>query len=118
MTVLFLLTAAFALSKGERENHRPAVGESGVLGILASRASLLYPHEPGSSGRQSAPSELGQKSEPTDVGCYGSGVQSANLDSANSLPEGRVSSGGERVIAFVNPVTSPSLAFAFPTITP
>ena len=32
------------------------------------------PHEPGSSGRESAPSPPGRKLEPTHVGCYGSGV--------------------------------------------
>ncbi len=42
-------------------------------------------HEPRSSGRESAPSESGGKSEPTHVGCYSSGVQSANR-SGNSHP--------------------------------
>ena len=35
------------------------------------------PHEPRSSGRESAPSNPTEKSEPTHVGCYGSGVQRA-----------------------------------------
>jgi hypothetical protein len=44
------------------------------------------PHEPRSSGRESAPSDSGEKLEPTHVGCYGSGSQCANLGSGNSLP--------------------------------
>ena len=43
------------------------------------------PHEPRSSGRDSAPSEKPRKSEPTHVGGYGSGVQCANV-SGNSHP--------------------------------
>jgi hypothetical protein len=43
--------------------------------------------ERGSSGRESAPSESGEKLEPTDVGCYSSRVQSADRDSGNSHHE-------------------------------
>jgi hypothetical protein len=45
-------------------------------------------YEPRSSGRESAPSESPDKSEPTHAGCYSSAVQSANLGWANSLPIG------------------------------
>jgi hypothetical protein len=48
--------------------------------------NIRPPREPRSSGRESAPSEPGGKSEPTHVGCYGSGVQCAKRDSANSHP--------------------------------
>jgi hypothetical protein len=41
------------------------------------------------SRREEAPSEVpAEKLEPPYVGCYGSGVQSAKLRSANSLPGG------------------------------
>jgi hypothetical protein len=33
---------------------------------------------PGSSGRESAPSDFGEKLEPTHVGCYGSGFKARN----------------------------------------
>ena len=44
------------------------------------------PPKPRSSGRENAPAESREMLEPTDVGCYGSGVQSANFRSAKSLP--------------------------------
>ncbi len=47
----------------------------------------ISPHEPRSSGRESAPSGPGGKFEPTHVGCYGSSDQSVNLRWENSLHE-------------------------------
>ena len=43
------------------------------------------PHEPRSSGRESAPSNSRGMPEPTHAGCYGSAVQCANI-LANSHP--------------------------------
>jgi Tol biopolymer transport system component/dienelactone hydrolase len=73
------------------------VGRKASVSQTASSHSLeteTLPHpepplEPRSSGRESAPFERGAKSEPTPVGCSSSGVQSAELGSANSLPDRR-----------------------------
>jgi type I restriction-modification system DNA methylase subunit len=59
----------------------PACGTGGFLvsayrHILAQHTS---PHKSRSSGRESAPSELGKKSEPTHVGCYSSAVIPGDL---------------------------------------
>lgn len=42
-------------------------------------ANAEAPYEPCSSGRESAPSEFKRKSEPTHIGCYGSGGQSVRI---------------------------------------
>ena len=81
-----ILTPAHSPSEGEMENRRPADGASSALGNFIAQARLFPPHELRSSGRESAPSEIEEKSEPTHVGCYSSGVQSANFGWENSPP--------------------------------
>jgi hypothetical protein len=49
----------------------------GMIAPTLTRLPAALSHNPCSSGRESAPSEFPDKSEPTHVGCYGSGVQSA-----------------------------------------
>ncbi len=74
--------AQTALQRGarERNGHKAHLTGSRVEGVPPS-------HEPRSSGRESAPSDPGQKLEPTYVRCHGSRVQSANIVSGKSLHE-------------------------------
>ena len=78
------------------DTRRPSAATGNLISKSSQRVRLLSPpHEPRSSGRESAPTERGGKFEPTHVGCYGSGVQSAN-DSGKSLPGGEGQGEGER----------------------
>ena len=67
-----------------------------LLGALKrfNSATGFFLHQSGSSGRESAPFNSGGKSEPTHVGCYGSGVQRANV--SENFPSQRQ---GRRVVA-------------------
>ena len=96
-------------SKRRAARNGPAVLDRplrpGMLAKLHFRGRFPPP-EPRSSGRESAPSELGGKCELTHVGGYGSGVQSATFVSGNSFPgpERRLVA-GLRVSESAKPVT-------------